>query len=127
MNASVVGQPRQYRPETGLTGMTARTAGLHGYQGETDVRELALSQQLRIGQRVVVQMKKSEFDLESTKLTGVVRYVGKIDSEYVDHRFYVGVKLDEAGDLSYEILKSLKAFDSYIILHTCAIVIFSWR
>ncbi len=104
MNSTVVGQSRQYRPETGLTGMTARTAGLHGFQGETDVRELALSQQLHIGQRVVVRMKKTEFDLDPVKLTGVVRYVGKIDSEYVDHRYYVGVKLDEAGILlmSYE-------------------------
>ena len=52
-------------------------------------------------------MKRSEFDLEPTKLTGVVRYVGKIDSEYVDHRYYVGVKLDEAG-------KSNISLDVYI-------------
>lgn len=96
MNASVVGNANR-RPETGLTGMTAKTAGLPGYQGETDVREIALAEQLRIGQRVVVRMKKSEFDLEASKLTGIIKYIGKIDSEYVDHRIYVGVKLDEAG------------------------------
>ena len=98
MNASVVGNASHHRPETSLTGMTAKTAGLPGYQGETDVRELALAEQLRIGQRVLVRMKKSEFDLEPTKLTGIIKYVGKIDSEYVDHRIYVGVKLDEAGE-----------------------------
>jgi len=99
MNSTVVGPPKPPppRPDTHLTGMTGRTAGLHAYQGETDVREVALSQQLHNGQRVVVRMKKSEFDLEPTRLTGVVRYVGKIDSEYVDHRYYVGIKLDEAG------------------------------
>ena len=107
MNSTVVGQPKLSRPGTHITGMTGRTAGLHTYQGETDVREVALSQQLHIGQRVVVKMKRSEFDLEPTKLTGVVRYVGKIDSEYVDHRYYVGVKLDEAG-------KSSISFDLYI-------------
>ena len=42
-------------------------------------------------------MKKSEYDLEPQKLTGVVKYVGKIDSEFVDNRLYVGLKLDEAG------------------------------
>lgn len=96
MNASVVGRAN-FRPETGLTGMTTKTAGMPRYQGETDVRELALAEQLRIGQRVLVRMKKSEFDLEATKLTGIIKYVGKVDSEYVDHRIYVGVKLDEAG------------------------------
>lgn len=97
MNASVVGHASQ-RPETGLTGMTAKTAGLPGYQGETDVRELALAEQLRIGMRVLVRMKKSEYDLEPTKLTGIVKYAGKVDSEYVDHRIYAGIKLDEAGE-----------------------------
>ncbi len=100
MSASVVGHPSSTRrPETGLTGMTAKSAGLPGYQGETDVRELALAEQLRIGQRVLVRMKKSEFDLEPMKLTGILKYIGKIDSEYVDHRIYAGVKLDEAGEM----------------------------
>ena len=98
MNATVVGHPQATRRlDTGLTGMTGKTAGLPGYQGETDVRELALAKQLRPGQRIVVRMKKSEYDLEATKLTGILKYVGKVDSEYVDHRIYVGVKLDEAG------------------------------
>ena len=100
MNATVIGNAsssQHHRPETGLTGMTVKTTGLPGYQGETDVRELALAEQLHVGQRVMVRMKKSEFDLEPTKLTGIIKYVGKVDSEYVDHRIYVGVKLDEAG------------------------------
>ena len=37
------------------------------------------------------------YDLEPQKLTGVVKYIGKIDSEYIDNRIYVGVKLDEPG------------------------------
>ena len=70
-----------------------------GYRSETDPRELALYQQIRIGQRVIARVKKSEFDLEPQNLTGIVKYVGTIDSEYVDNRLYVGVKLDEAGKL----------------------------
>lgn len=97
MNATVVGHASSRRPETGLTGMTAKSAGLPGYQGETDVRELALAEQLQVGQRVLVRMKRSEFDLEPAKLAGIIKYVGKVDSEFVDHRIYVGVKLDEAG------------------------------
>ena len=68
-----------------------------GYRSEIGTRELTLSQQIQIGQRVLVRMKKSEYDLEPQKLTGVVKYVGKIDSEFVDNRLYVGLKLDEAG------------------------------
>lgn len=68
-----------------------------GYRNATDTRELTLSQQIQIGQRVLVRMKKSEYDLEPQKLTGIVKYVGKIDSEFVDNRVYVGLKLDEAG------------------------------
>lgn len=83
---------------TGYTGLTAPT-GLSGYREEMDSRETMLTQQVAIGQRVLVRMKKSEFDLEPQKLTGIVRYVGKIDSEFVDNRIYVGLKLDEAvGD-----------------------------
>lgn len=85
---------------TGYTGLTAPT-GLSGYREEMDSRETMLTQQVAIGQRVLVRMKKSEFDLEPQKLTGIVRYVGKIDSEFVDNRIYVGLKLDEAGDPQY--------------------------
>ena len=92
MNTSIVG-PSTLRPETGLT---SKSAGA-GYQGETDVREIALARQLRIGQRVLVHVKKSEFDLEPQQLTGMIKFVGKIDSEFIDNRIYVGVKLDEAG------------------------------
>jgi len=35
------------------------------------------------------------YDLEPQKVTGIVRYVGRVDSEFVDNRVYVGVKLDE--------------------------------
>ena len=37
------------------------------------------------------------YDLEPQKLTGIIKYVGKIDSEYIDNRIYVGVKLDDPG------------------------------
>lgn len=94
MNASI-GAPG-IRPETGFTGLTAQT-GLSGYRSEIDSRELVLAQQIQIGQRVLVRMKKSEYDLEPQKLTGIVKYVGKVDSEFVDNRLYVGVKLDEGG------------------------------
>lgn len=39
----------------------------------------------------------SAFDLEPRKLTGTIKYVGKVDSEYIDNRIYVGVKLDDPG------------------------------
>ena len=91
MNASIMGA-NTLRPETGLTSHTGAK-----YQSETDVRELALSRQLQIGQRVLVRVKKTEFDLEPQQLTGIIKFVGKIDSEYIDNRIYVGVKLDEAG------------------------------
>ena len=39
----------------------------------------------------------SAFDLEPQKLTGTIKYVGKVDSEYIDNRIYVGVKLDDPG------------------------------
>ena len=39
----------------------------------------------------------SVYDLEPQKLTGVIKYIGKVDKEYVDNRIYVGVKLDEPG------------------------------
>lgn len=68
-------------------------AGLAGTQ------ERALASQINTGQRVLVTMKRSEFDLEPQQYTGIVKYVGKIDSEYIDNRVYVGVKLDEpVGD-----------------------------
>lgn len=91
MNASIMG-PSTLRPETGLTSNIGAR-----YQGETDVRELALSRQLRIGQRVLVHVKKTEFDLEPQQLTGIIKFIGKLDSEFIDNRIYVGVKLDEAG------------------------------
>ena len=38
------------------------------------------------------------YDLEPKKVTGTAKYIGKVDSEYVDNRIYVGVKLDEPGE-----------------------------
>ena len=38
------------------------------------------------------------YDLEPRKLTGTVKYVGKVDREYVDNRVYVGVRLDDPGE-----------------------------
>ena len=35
------------------------------------------------------------YELEPHKVTGIVKYVGRLDSEFVDTRVYVGVKLDE--------------------------------
>ena len=35
------------------------------------------------------------YDLEPQRVTGIVKYVGRVDSEFVDTRVYVGVKLDE--------------------------------
>lgn len=40
------------------------------------------------------------YDLEPQKLTGVIKYIGKVDKEFVDNRIYVGVKLDEPGIMS---------------------------
>ena len=40
------------------------------------------------------------YDLEPQKLTGVIKYIGKVDKEFVDNRIYVGVKLDEPGTVS---------------------------
>ena len=60
-------------------------------------RERGLAQQLSTGQRVLVQMKRSEYDLEPEKQAGVIKYIGKIDSEFIDNNIYVGVKLDEPG------------------------------
>ena len=66
-------------------------AGLAG-SGESN-----LARQVRQGQRILISMKKSDFDLEPQQYTGIVKYVGKIDSEFIDNRIYVGVKLDEPG------------------------------
>ena len=66
-------------------------AGLSGSSDKT------LARQLGTGQRILVSMKKSDFDLEPQQYTGIVKYVGKIDSEFIDNRIYVGVKLDEPG------------------------------
>ena len=38
------------------------------------------------------------YDLQPRKLTGTVKYVCKVDREYVDNRVYVGVRLDDPGE-----------------------------
>ena len=92
MNDSIVG-PSALRPETGVTAQT----GISGFQSDMDMREVTLAKQMHIGQRVVIRMKKSEYDLEPQQLTGIIKYIGKVDSEFIDNRIYVGVRLDEAG------------------------------
>lgn len=67
--------------------------------GLTGTRDNSLARQIARGQRVLVEIKRSEFDLEPQRYTGMVKYVGKIDSEFVDNRVYVGVKLDEPGEI----------------------------
>lgn len=67
--------------------------------GLTGSGESSLARQVRQGQRILISMKKSDFDLEPQQYTGIVKYVGKIDSEFIDNRIYVGVKLDEPGQL----------------------------
>ena len=109
MNASIMG-PSTLRPETGLTSNIGAR-----YQSETDVRELALSRQLSIGQRVLVRVKKTEFDLEPQQLTGIIKFIGKLDSEFIDSRIYVGVKLDEAGMTQKLTIKNLIYHDIYLI------------
>ena len=46
------------------------------------------------------------YELEPQKVTGIVKYVGRIDSEFVDTRMYVGVKLDEPCKCQWHHLKS---------------------
>ncbi|XP_064393563.1 cingulin-like [Halichondria panicea] len=102
MNASVVGPNTQGR-ETGQS-------GLSGFQSDIDPREMIMARQLKTGQRVVIRMKKSEYDFEPQQLTGIVKYVGKIDSEYIDNRIYVGVKLDEAAGDTDGLIKGKRYF-----------------
>lgn len=45
------------------------------------------SSSVRIGDRVMVQ----------GLFTGTVKYVGDLDSQYIDDKTFIGVKLDEPG------------------------------
>ena len=85
----------------GLEGGEGSLTNQAALEGLLPTQESSLAKQLRPGQRVLVQMKASEYDLEPQKCTGIVKYVGKIDSEFIDNRIYVGVKLDEPGNTSY--------------------------
>ena len=118
MNATFIG-PSSLRLETGPTTNTRAR-----YQSETDVTELALLRQLRIGQRVLVRVKKTEFDLEPQQLTGIIKFIGKIDSEYIDNRIYVGVKLDEAGTM-FTISIIYIIINITIVMNVC--ILNSWK
>ena len=51
---------------------------------------------LKLGDRVLVDVSKSGLDaLNLRAIAGYVKYIGKIDSAYIDNRYFVGVKLDE--------------------------------
>uniref|UniRef100_A0A1X7THA7 CAP-Gly domain-containing protein n=1 Tax=Amphimedon queenslandica TaxID=400682 RepID=A0A1X7THA7_AMPQE len=93
-----------------LPGLTGKT-GLERLREEADRREEELAKQLKLGQRVLVQVKKSMYDLEPQKLTGVIKYIGKVDKEYVDNRIYVGVKLDEPAGNMNGIYKGKRYFE----------------
>jgi peptidoglycan hydrolase CwlO-like protein len=95
-----------------LSSMVAQSNnGLEQIKNEVDRRERDLAKQLKVGQRVLVQIKKSKFDLEPQKLTGIVKYIGNVDSEFIDDRIYVGVKLDEPVGNTDGIYKGKKYFD----------------
>ena len=81
-------------------------------------RELSLAKQLHTGQRVLIRMKRSEFDLEPQQYTGIIKYVGKIDSEFIDNRVYVGVKLDEPGELLVSFSSSHTCTHTHTHTHT---------
>ncbi|XP_077982433.1 uncharacterized protein LOC144437381 [Glandiceps talaboti] len=59
------------------------------------------AQYIRFGDRVMVRFeekhgrKQKDKDNEKPPLTGIVRFVGKIDRGYQDPRIYVGVHMDE--------------------------------
>ncbi|XP_065913285.1 myosin heavy chain, striated muscle-like isoform X2 [Dysidea avara] len=88
---------------------TLEMSGPEGF-GSDMQHELALSQQVGIGDRVIIQIKKSMYDLEPHKVTGIVKYVGRVDSEFVDSRVYVGVKLDEPYGNTDGVMKGKRYF-----------------
>ncbi|XP_065828143.1 golgin subfamily A member 6-like protein 1 [Oscarella lobularis] len=82
-------------PETRATRLTGHDYGYTPQERDDSVA----AEQVKIGDRVVVHLKKNVFDLEPREYSGVVRFVGKIDTEYVDNRIYAGIKLDQpVGD-----------------------------
>ena len=97
-------------PETRATRLTGHDYGYTPQERDDSVA----AEQVKIGDRVVVHLKKNGneikvtinilltcaflvFDLEPREYSGVVRFVGKIDTEYVDNRIYAGIKLDQPG------------------------------
>ena len=65
---------------------------------------------IRIGDRVLVQ----------GLFTGTVKYVGDLDSNYIDDQTYIGVKLDEPGRYTKAVVMSvvsLGSTDLYYILY----------
>ena len=98
------------------------TVALAGLAGSG---ERGLAAQIRQGQRILVSTKRSEFDLEPQKYAGIVKYVGKIDSEFIDNRVYVGVKLDEPGN--FQLTPSLVHTLTSSHPHQCTSSPHSWR
>ncbi|XP_065186290.1 restin homolog [Sycon ciliatum] len=66
--------------------------------------------QIKIGDRVLVRRKRMPWESESSKSSGIVRYVGRVDSEYVDNRIYVGVQLDTADGDNDGVVKGKRYF-----------------
>ena len=50
----------------------------------------AVKCQIQIGNRVVVKHKKSG-------MSGIVKYIGDLNSSYTNDQVYIGVKLDDPG------------------------------
>lgn len=52
---------------------------------------------IKIGDRVEIDLRKREMDISNqpSSFFGIVRYVGTLDSVYIDRRQFVGVKLDQ--------------------------------
>ena len=61
------------------------------YLKETTAKNDIMSRtDIRVGDRVLIRYGS---------LTGVVRYVGDLDSQYTDAKLYVGIKLDDPCEL----------------------------
>eukprot|EP00118_Oscarella_pearsei_P004880 m.21650 g.21650 ORF g.21650 m.21650 type:complete len:1043 (+) comp28195_c0_seq3:1100-4228(+) len=80
-------------PETRAARLTT-TGHDYGYTPQ-EREDSAAAEQVKLGDRVLVYLKKNVFDLEPRTYSGVIKFVGKIDTEYVDNRIYAGIKLDE--------------------------------
>ena len=50
---------------------------------------------VRLGDRVLIQLPDSHGGYARREAAGTVKYLGHVDSEVIDTKLYVGVKLDE--------------------------------